>query len=74
MTPTPNEPTPNEPTKPTSTSNPPEATKISEYEIYLGVPTLLSLQKPAAERTHRDEHLRELPTARSGQCLQAILQ
>lgn len=31
--------------------------KISEYEIYLGVPTLLSLQKPAASRTHRDELL-----------------
>ena len=30
---------------------------ISEYEIYLGVPTLLSLQKPAAERTHHDELL-----------------
>ena len=31
--------------------------KISEYEIYLGVPTLLSLQKPPAARTHRDELL-----------------
>jgi tryptophan 2,3-dioxygenase len=34
-----------------------DSTKISEYEIYLGVPTLLSLQKPAAARTHRDELL-----------------
>lgn len=34
-----------------------ESPKISEYEIYLGVPTLLSLQKPAAARTHRDELL-----------------
>jgi tryptophan 2,3-dioxygenase len=31
--------------------------KISEYEIYLGVPTLLSLQKPLSARTHRDELL-----------------
>jgi tryptophan 2,3-dioxygenase len=34
-----------------------DAQKISEYEIYLGVPTLLSLQKPADARTHRDELL-----------------
>lgn len=31
--------------------------KISEYEIYLGIPTLLSLQKPSAQRTHREELL-----------------
>jgi tryptophan 2,3-dioxygenase len=30
---------------------------ISEYEIYLSVPTLLSLQKPASRRTHHDELL-----------------
>lgn len=30
---------------------------ISEYEIYLGVPTLLSLQKPADKRTHAEELL-----------------
>ncbi len=55
--PTPTAPTPTEPTQTTPTSNPPDATKISEYEIYLGVPTLLSLQKPVADRTHRDELL-----------------
>ena len=30
---------------------------ISEYEIYLSVPTLLSLQKPAEKRTHAEELL-----------------
>ncbi len=38
-------------TPPASTSE----RRITEYELYLRVPELLSLQKPAAERTHVDE-------------------
>lgn len=34
-----------------------EAKPVSEYEIYLGVPTLLSLQKEGGARAHRDELL-----------------
>ena len=49
----PHAPVPDTTPRPTAS----EPHKVSEYEIYLGVPTLLSLQKPAAERTHRDELL-----------------
>ncbi|MDX2089583.1 MAG: tryptophan 2,3-dioxygenase family protein [Kofleriaceae bacterium] len=32
-----------------------EERKVTEYELYLKVPELLALQKPAEARTHRDE-------------------